>query len=137
MNLVVMMGRLTKDVELRETASGVKVAQFSIAVNRNFKNAEGGYDADFFNCTAWRGTAEFISNYFKKGQEIVVDGKMSTRDWTDNEGNNRTVLELTVETAHFCGSKSNNMNTTTTTENATQGNIEGFTPIDNDDDLPF
>ena len=130
-NKMILQGRLTADPELRKTQSDISVCSFTVAWSEKRNEIE---TKCFMRCTAWRGTAEFITNHFKKGQEIVVEGKMSTRDWTDNEGNNRTVLELTVETAHFCGSKASNINTTPTAENATQGD---FKPVDNDDDLPF
>ena len=131
---MILQGRLTADPELRKTQSNISVCSFTVAWSEKRNEIE---TKCFMRCTAWRGTAEFITNYFKKGQEIVIEGKMSTRDWTDNEGNNRTVLELTVETGYFCGCKASNINTTPTAENATQGDFEDFTPIDNNDDVPF
>ena len=133
-NKMILQGRLTADPELRKTQSDISVCSFTVAWSEKRNEIE---TKCFMRCTAWRGTAEFITNYFKKGQEIVVEGKMSTRDWTDNEGNSRTVLELTVETAHFCGSKASNVNTAPTTENAPQSDFEGFTPVDTETDLPF
>ena len=83
MNKVILMGRLTADPELKQSQNGTSVCRFTIAVNRRFKNAQGGYDADFLNCTAWKQTAEFICRYFKKGQMIAVEGALRTSSYQD------------------------------------------------------
>jgi len=94
MNITVLLGTITKDIELKETNSGVKYTRFSIAVRRNYKNEEGEYDTDFFNIVAWRKTAEFISEYFGKGKRIAISGKLQNSKYTDKEGNERTSTEI-------------------------------------------
>ena len=106
LNHIVLMGRLTKDPELRRTGSGVAVASFRIAVDRDFAPKDGGErKADFIDCVAWRQTGEFISKYFTKGRMIVVEGRLEMRDWTDKEGNKRTNAEIVVANAYFGDSK--------------------------------
>lgn len=109
MNNVSLVGRLTKDPELRTTESGTAVCSFSLAVRRDFKNANGEYEADFINCTAWRATAEFIAKYFTKGQQMGVCGSIRTRKWDDN-GTTRYATDITAERVEFVGKsgKSNN-----------------------------
>ena len=105
MNKVILMGRLTRDVEMRQTTSGATVARFSIAVNRRFKNSEGNYDADFINCVAWRQTGEFISRYFQKGSMIAVVGSIQSRSWDGQDGKKQYATEVIVDEAYFTGSK--------------------------------
>lgn len=106
LNHIVIMGRLTRDPELRRTNSGVAVARFCVAVDRDFAPKDGGErKADFINCVAWRQTGEFISKYFAKGRVIVVDGRLEMRDWTDKDGNKRTSAEINVANAYFGDSK--------------------------------
>ena len=106
LNHIVIMGRLVRDPELRRTGSGVAVASFRVAVDRDFAPKDGGErKADFIDCVAWRQTGEFISKYFAKGRMIVVDGRLEMRDWTDKEGNKRTSAEIVVANAYFCDSK--------------------------------
>lgn len=100
MNKVILMGRLTKAAELKQTTNGVSVARFAIAVNRRFKNADGKYDADFINCIAWRGTAEFISKHFEKGEGILVLGSIQTRSW-EKDGKIQYATEVIVDEAYF------------------------------------
>ena len=104
MNKVILMGRLTRDVELRQTPNGISVASFSIAVNRRFAK-EGQQQADFINCVAWRQQAEFIARYFGKGRMIAVVGSLQTRSWDDQEGKKHYATEVVVEEAHFTGSR--------------------------------
>lgn len=106
MNKVILMGRLTKDVEMRQTPNGIAVARFAIAVNRRFKNANGEYDVDFINCIAWRKTGEFISRYFQKGSMIAVVGSIQTRSWDGNDGKKQYATEVIVDEVYFTGSKS-------------------------------
>ena len=94
-------GRFTADPELRTTQSGISVAGFSLAVQRNYK-VDDEYPTDFLNFVAWRGTAEFICKHFRKGNLIIVEGSLETRKYTDKEGNNRTAYEIKVDRAHFC-----------------------------------
>ena len=105
MNTVVLMGRLTKNPELRQTQSGTDVTQFTIAVNRRYKDANGEYPTDFINCVAWRQTAGFISKYFAKGAMIAVTGTLQTRKYTDKQGAERTATEVVVDNAEFTGEK--------------------------------
>ena len=106
LNHITLMGRLVADPELRRTGSGVAVASFRIAVDRDFAPKDGSErKADFINCVAWRQTGEFISKYFAKGRMIVVDGRLEMRDWTDKEGNKRTSAEINVANAYFGDSK--------------------------------
>ena len=106
LNHITLMGRLVRDPELRRTGSGIAVASFRIAVDRDYSPKDGGErKADFIDCVAWRQTGEFISKYFTKGRMIVVDGRLEMRDWTDKEGNKRTSAEIVVANAYFGDSK--------------------------------
>ncbi len=127
-NKIVFQGRLTTDPVLKKTASELRVCSFTVAWSEKRNEIE---TKCFLRCTAWRGTAEFISKYFRKGQEILVSGKLTTSNWTDNEGNSKTALEMTVEEAHFCGSKAANE------QRADTEALEEITPSDEDDGLPF
>ncbi|WP_147539285.1 single-stranded DNA-binding protein [Anaerotruncus rubiinfantis] len=102
LNKTVMMGRLTDNPELRETATGVKVCTFSVAVERDYK-VNGERKADFFNIVAWRGTAELICKYFKKGKPIILEGHFENRSYIGNDGNKRYVTELIVDQVNFAG----------------------------------
>ena len=109
LNHIVIMGRLVRDPELRRTGSGIAVASFRVAVDRDFAPKDGGErKADFIDCVAWRQTGEFISKYFAKGRMIVVEGRLEMRDWTDKEGNKRTSAEIVVANAYFGDSKRDN-----------------------------
>ena len=101
-NKMIIHGRLTKDVDLRHTQSGVPVASFTVAWSEKRGNSENKL---FLPCVAWRNSAEFASKYFSKGQECVVEGKLTSRKWTDKDGNNRETVELIVDQMHFCGGK--------------------------------
>ena len=106
LNHIVIMGRLVRDPELRRTGTGIAVASFRVAVDRDFVPKDGGErKADFIDCVAWRQTGEFISKYFTKGRMIVVDGRLEMRDWTDKDGNKRTSAEIVVANAYFGDSK--------------------------------
>ena len=106
LNHIVIMGRLVRDPELRRTGSGVAVASFRVAVDRDFAPKDGGErKADFIDCVAWRQTGEFISKYFTKGRMIIVEGRLEMRDWTDKDGNKRTSAEIVVANAYFGDSK--------------------------------
>ena len=100
MNIVVLTGRLTKDPEIKATASGVSVASFTLAVDRRFKS-EGQPTADFISCIAWRNTADFIGKYFTKGQKMNVSGTLQTRSWDDKDGKRHSVTEVVVDQAEF------------------------------------
>lgn len=133
MNKVILMGRLTKDPEIRNTQQGTMVCSFSIAVNRRFAK-EGQQNADFINCSAWRNTAEFISKYFSKGNMIAVVGSLQTRTWEDANGKKQYAMDVVVDEAYFTGSKENTSSSPSAMPNA----FEGFVPADVDDgNLPW
>jgi len=105
LNKIVIMGRLTRDPELRRTQSGTAVTSFSLAVDRDFKSQSGEKETDFIDVVAWRGTAEFVSKYFSKGRMAVVEGRLQIRDWTDREGGKRRSAEVVAENVYFGDSK--------------------------------
>ena len=106
LNHIVIMGRLTRDPELRRTGSGLPVASFSVAVDRDFgKNENGEKETDFIDCVAWRNTAEYVSKYFTKGRMIVVSGRLQIRSWTDKDGNKRRTAEVVADNCYFGDSK--------------------------------
>ena len=108
LNHIVIMGRLTRDPELRRTGSGVAVASFSVAVDRDFGGRDGGEkETDFIDCVAWRQTGEFVSKYFTKGSMIVVSGRLQIRGWTDKDGNKRRTAEVVADNVYFGESKRN------------------------------
>ncbi len=107
MNKAILMGRLTKDPELRYTQSNTPVATFSIAIDRRYKSANGERETDFINCVAWRQQAEFLAKWFTKGRMIAVVGSIQTRRYVDKEGNNRTATEVVADELSFCGDRSN------------------------------
>lgn len=133
MNKSILVGRLTKDVELKTTQSGVSVCSFTVAVNRRFKNAEGNYDADFINCVAWRTQAEFLSKYFEKGSMVGIVGSIQTRSY-DSDGHKVWVTEVVADEVSFVGGKKD-------TEQATPydapSQFVGFEAVAADDSLPF
>ena len=106
LNHIVIMGRLTRDPELRRTGTGIAVASFSVAVDRDFgKNENGEKETDFIDCVAWRTTGEFVSKYFTKGSMIVVSGRLQIRNWTDKDGNKRRTAEVVADNVYFGESK--------------------------------
>lgn len=106
LNRIIIMGRLTRDPELRRTQNGTAVTSFTLAVDRDFKNKETGETAcDFIDCVAWRSTAEFVNNYFTKGRMAIVEGKLQIRPWKDKDSNNRRSAEVIVDTMYFGDSK--------------------------------
>ena len=106
LNRIIIMGRLTRDPELRRTQNGTAVTSFSLAVDRDFKNKETGETGvDFIDCVAWRSTTEFVNNYFTKGRMAVVEGKLQIRPWKDRDGNNRRSAEVIVDNIYFGDSK--------------------------------
>ena len=105
LNRIVLQGRLVKDPELRHTGSGTAVASFSLAVERDFKDkASGQRVTDFIDVVAWRNTGEFVSNYFTKGRQAVVEGRLQMRDWTDRDGNKRRTAEVVADNVYFADS---------------------------------
>ena len=105
LNKIVLMGRLTRDPELRRTTSGTPVTSFSLAVDRDFKSQNGDKETDFIDIVAWRQTAEFVSKYFTKGRMAVVEGRLQIRDWTDREGGKRRSAEVIADNVYFGDSK--------------------------------
>ncbi len=106
LNHIIIMGRLTRDPELRRTGSGVAVTSFTVAVDRDFSNRESGErETDFIDCVAWRQTGEFVSKYFAKGRMAVVSGRLQIRNWTDKEGNKRRTAEIVADNVYFGDSK--------------------------------
>ena len=106
LNHITIMGRLTRDPELRRTGSGIAVASFTVAVDRDFGGRDGGEkETDFIECVAWRQTGEFVSKYFTKGSMIVVSGRLQIRSWNDKEGNKRRSAEVVADNVYFGESK--------------------------------
>ena len=101
LNHIVIMGRLTRDPELRRTATGVAATNFSVAVERDFKSDRGAKETDFIDCVAWRQTGEFVNKYFKRGSMIVVSGRLQIRSWTDKDGNKRRSAEVVADSCYF------------------------------------
>ena len=106
LNHITIMGRLTRDPELRRTGSGIAVASFSLAVDRDFSPRDGGErETDFIDCVAWRQTGEFVSKYFTKGRMAVVSGRLQIRSWTDKDGNKRRTAEVVADNVYFGDSR--------------------------------
>ena len=105
LNKIILMGRLTRNPELRRTQSGTAVASFTLAVYRDYKPQDGERETDFIDIVAWRGTAEFVSKYFTKGRMAVVEGRLQVRDWTDKDGNKRRSTEVVADNVYFGDSK--------------------------------
>lgn len=105
LNNIAIMGRLVSDVELRRTPNGIAVCNARIAVERNYAGENGERETDFFDVVAWRGTAEFICDYFEKGRKIVLNGRLQTRTWTDKNDSKRVSVEIVAESAYFADSK--------------------------------
>lgn len=126
-NSVIIMGRMTKDPELKTTQSGLSVISFTVAVDRKYQKG-GERQADFLNVVAWRQTAEFVEKYFHKGSMIAVQGSIQTRKYEDKNGNNRTAVEIVADNVSFCGSKDEKPSLNVSTDD--------FEEI-GDDDLPF
>lgn len=134
MNKVFLIGNLTRDPELTETQSGVSVCRFSLAVNRNYTGADGERQADFFNCTAWRGLAETVAKYCKKGKKLAVVGTLQMRSYEDNEGVKRTVTDVVVQEVEFLSSPDN---ASAPTEKKTEGASRRMSVYEDDGDIPF
>lgn len=115
-NRAVICGRLVRDPELRRTSNGTPVTSFTVAVNRTFKNSDGEQEADFINCVAWNKTAEIVDQYCSKGNLIGAEGRLQSRKYQDQQGNNRTVVEIIVEQIQFMESKNVAQQSTTISE---------------------
>lgn len=138
MNKCIFIGRNTKAIELKKTPSGVSVAEFSIAVKRNFKSANGEYESDFFNCIAYRNTAELISKYVGKGDQVAVDGRLQTRNYTNKEGRKIYVTEIIVENIEFLQNKKDKQEQTEEPHDVGDPfGGEAFYAVDDEEGLPF
>lgn len=134
LNHITIMGRFTRDPELRRTGSSVPVASFSLAVDRDVVAEGKERETDFIDCVAWRGTGEFIDRNFRKGSMAVVDGRLQIRGWTDKDGNKRRTAEINVEHIYFADSKKAD----TGASSAPQSRANDFAMLDDDDaQLPF
>ncbi|MBR2888982.1 MAG: single-stranded DNA-binding protein [Oscillospiraceae bacterium] len=126
LNHITIMGRLTRDPELRRTGSGIAVASFTVAVDRDFGGRDGGEkETDFIDCVAWRQTGEFVSKYFTKGRMIVVSGRLQIRSWTDKDGNKRRTAEVVADNCYFGDSKRDSNSDSNYGGNAYGGNSYG------------
>ena len=138
MNKVFLIGNLTRDPDLSETSSGVKICRFSIAVNRSYLSAEGERETDFFNVTAWRGTGETVAKYCSKGQKVAVVGSIQMRTYEDNQGVKRTAVDVIAQDVEFLGSKGREEgsagNEPRKDERGAKPNLQAF---DDDGDIPF
>ncbi len=146
LNKVILIGRTTKDVDLRKTSSGTAVATFTLAVDNRFVQKDGQNTADFISCVAWNSTAEFMNNYVKKGSLVAVEGRIQTRNYDNKDGNRVYVTEVVVETLKSLGSGSRTSersgNNFDGYEPTNSGNMDYDTSVDvsydiSDDDLPF
>ncbi len=146
LNRIIIMGRLTRDPELRRTQSGTPVCTITLAVDRDFQSRDGGEkQTDFIDVVAWRQTAEFVSKYFTKGRMIVVEGSLQSRKWTDKNGQNRTSWEIQTDNVYFGDSKRDNQgggeysapSYGSPAESYTAPAGDSFAEIESDGDLPF
>lgn len=137
MNNVILKGRLVADPELRQTQSNISVVSFKIAVDK-YTGKDNERSADFIECNAWRGTAEFISKYFTKGQEILIRGAIHNKEWTDKNNVKHYTYEVTAENAEFCGSKASS-NSPAGNDNSVPADFDpnSFEEILSDGDVPF
>lgn len=139
LNKIFIMGRLTADPELRRTNNGAAVTSLTLAVDRDFKNADGTKDTDFISVVAWRNQAEFLAKYFTKGRMAVVEGRLQMRDWTDKDGNKRRNAEVIADNVYFGDSRSDNASGGHQAAKAPVNvDAEDFDEVEDDDStLPF
>ena len=130
MNKVFLIGRLTRDPELRYTGNNTPVATFSLAVNRNFSNQQGEREADFINIVVWRKQAENVKNYLTQGSQVAIDGRIQTRSYDDNNGQKRYVTEVVADNVEFLGSKNSSNNSSSMSAPASNNNNAGPSPYD-------
>ena len=136
-NQVIIIGRLTADPELKQSKTGTNVCSFSLAVDRKFKK-DGEPSCDFFECVAWRERAEFVCKYFKKGNQILIQGELQNRSWTDKNGQKRTTTEIIVNGSGFVDSKKDEQGENGASYNPYQTAATEFVEVNaNGDDLPF
>lgn len=138
LNKIFLTGRLTADPELRHTPSNVPVATFRLAVDRDFKDKDTGEKkADFINVVAWRQTGEFVSKYFSKGRMAIVEGRLQMRDYTDKEGNKRTIAEVVADNVYFGDSRRDGGNENNFTPDAPEQRNDQFSELSDEEVLPF
>lgn len=138
MNHVQLIGRLTRDVDLRVSQSGISVARFTLAVNRSFKNSQGEYDADFINCIAYRQTADLLAKYFQKGSQLALSGRIQTGSYDNQQGQRVYTTDVIVNQIYFVGSSQQG----STSQHSNNANLGGYDAFEvpsfvSDDDLPF
>ena len=147
-NRVILVGRITKEPELRTTASGINVLSFTLAFDNKNKNADGTRGSSFINCTAWRNNADIIAKYCHKGSQIGIDGSLQERKYQRRDGTNASVIEVVVNEVALLGSKGSSSTYNSQPEPASQGYVADEEPVDDvmaggddgdlaDDDLPF
>ena len=137
LNHITIMGRMTRDPELRRTTAGVAVANFTLAVDRDYSGKEEK-ETDFIECVAWRQTGEFVSKYLTKGRMAVVSGRLQIRGWTDKDGNKRKTAEVVADNVYFGDSKSNGSDNTATNFGGSPAPASDFAMLDDDGaQLPF
>lgn len=137
MNKVFLIGNLTRDPELSNTASGVSLCRFSIAVSRPYTQGDGERKTDFFNCTAWRGLAENVAKYCKKGNKVAIEGSVQIRTYEDNNGQQRTAVDVICNNVEFLSQKSTAAGDTTEQNRGTGKKIAQLEEFEDDDDCPF
>lgn len=139
LNHITLMGRLTRDPELRRTQSGTAVTSFTLAVDRDFKSQFGEKETDFIDIVVWRSTAEFVSKYFTKGRMAVVEGRIQIRDWTDKDGGKRKSAEILANSVYFGDSKQDNQKSASNTsaKNGVDVSASDFAELEDDVTLPF
>lgn len=137
LNHITLMGRLTRDPDLRYTQSGTPVASFTLAVDRDFKGPDGETETDFIDIVAWRQTAEFVSKYFTKGMLAVVSGRLQFRDWTDKNNNKRRNAEVVADNVYFGESKRRDTTAYTPVSGGVDAVPSAFADLTGDDELPF
>ena len=138
LNHITIMGRMTRDPELRRTQNGTAVAGFTLAVDRDFAPKDGGdRETDFIDCVAWRNTAEFVSKYFSKGRMAVVSGRLQLRDWTDKDGNKRRSAEVVADNVYFGDSKRDADGAAAPAPSAASPQADFQVLPDDDPQLPF
>ena len=134
LNKIVIQGRLCSTPELRRTQSGTAVTSFTLAVDRDFKGQNGEKETDFIDIVAWSNIAEFVSNYFKKGDMAIVSGRLQSRRWEDRDGNKRTAIEIVAENIYFCGPKKSQQEQNF---NQLADAVDKFQEIEDQGNLPF
>lgn len=136
MNKIILIGRLARDPEYRQSTVGTAMTNFTVAVNRNFKNKDGNYDADFLPCVAYRATADFVNKYFKKGSMISVEGRVQVRNYDAQDGTKRYVTEVVVENVEFVGGKNDNNTSNNTGNNGYYPDTPANTNIVDNSSIP-